>query len=498
MQKRTKILATVGPASDNIETLSALINAGVNVFRLNFSHGTHEYHSQVLSNIRTAMRQTGLIVGVMQDISGPKIRVGKLSEAFDLESGDRLDFYYETCIGEKLQANHFRLSISESTILRRLKVGDFIYLYDGLIRARIIHVGNEYVQAEIENKGRLTSNKGINFPNTPLGINILTEKDKADMAWGVANGIDFMAISFVQNGADMINAREVIRSLNGDVQLIAKIEKFDAVENIDEILRNSDGLMVARGDLGIEVPYYRVPTIQKMLIDKANEHSKPVITATQMLLSMTEKESATRAEISDVANAVLDGTDAVMLSEESAVGHNPVLVVETMVNTIRSIEEIYPFEKFNFGYDDAMDRVNESAVRLGDSLNAEGIIAMTASGQSAKKLSRYRPKMTIYAATHEERIARLLTIVWGVVPAYLIKKGRIEDMLGDIIQSGLKRSIIDKTNTYIFTAGYPIGTPGTTNIIRILRENEITFFGETKSHSAKGKKQEENGVPTLF
>ena len=187
-----------------------------------------------------------------------------------------------------------------------------------------------------------------------------------------------------------------------------------------------------------------------------------------------------------------------MLSEESAVRHNPVLVVETMVNTIRSIEEIYPYEKFNFGYDDVMDRVNESAVRLGDSLNAEGIIAMSASGASAKKLSRYRPKMTIYAATHEERVARLLTLVWGVVPAYLIKKGRIEDMLGDIIQSGLKRNIIDKKNTYIFTAGYPIGTPGTTNIIRILRENEITFFGETKSHQTKGKKSTESGISTLF
>jgi pyruvate kinase len=256
--------------------------------------------------------------------------------------------------------------------------------------------------------------------------------------------------------------------------------------------------MVARGDLGIEVPYYRVPTIQKMLIDKANEHSKPVITATQMLLSMTEKDMATRAEISDVANAVLDGTDAVMLSEESSIGHDPVLVVETMVNTIQAIEEIYPFGKFDFGYDDAMDVVNESAVRLGDSLSAEGIIAMTASGSSAKKLSRYRPKMTIYAATHEERVARLLTIVWGVVPAYLIKKGRIEEMLSDIIQSGLKRKIIDKGQTYIFTAGYPIGMPGTTNIIRILCENEITFFGETKSHPSKIKKSEENGIPTLF
>ena len=498
MQKRTKILATVGPASDNVETLSAMIRAGVNVFRLNFSHGSHEYHTQVLENIRTAMRQTGLLVGVLQDISGPKIRVGKLQEDFYLESGDRLDFYFETCTGEKIAPNHYRLSINQSAILKMLKVGDAIYLYDGNIRAEIVECTDQYVRAVIENKGKLSSNKGVNFPNTRLGIDVLTEKDRSDMGWGVANGVDFMAISFVQNAEDMIRAREVVRSLDGEVQLLAKIEKFDAVENIDAILKHSDGIMVARGDLGIEVPYYRVPTIQKMLIQKANEHSKPVITATQMLLSMTEKESATRAEISDVANAVLDGTDAVMLSEESAIGHNPVLVVETMVNTIQAIEEMYPFGKFDFGYDDSMDVVNESAVRLGDSLNAEGIIAMTTSGQSAKKLSRYRPRMTIFAATHEERVARLLTMVWGVVPAYLTKKGRLEDMLSDIIHGGLARNIIHKDRTYIFTAGYPIGTPGTTNVIRILRENEITFFGETKPAPAKSKKGGDSQVPTLF
>lgn len=499
MQKRTKILATVGPASETVDTLSAMIRAGVNVFRLNFSHGSHEYHSRILNNIRTAMRQTGLLVGVLQDISGPKIRIGKLKEDFFLESGDRLDFMVETCEGEKIGENHYRLSINQSDILSMLKTGDAIYLYDGNIRAKIVECSERSVQAVVENKGKLTSNKGVNFPNTTLGIDVLTEKDKADMAWGIANGVDFMAISFVQNAQDMIQAREVVRALDGHVQLFAKIEKFDAVENIDGILEHSDGIMVARGDLGIEVPYYRVPTIQKMLIQKANEHSKPVITATQMLLSMTEKESATRAEISDVANAVLDGTDAVMLSEESALGHNPVLVVETMVNTIQAIEEIYPYGKFDdFGYDDAMDIVNESAVRLGDSLEAEGIIAMTATGGSAKKLSRYRPKMTIYAATHEEYVARLLTMVWGVVPAYLVRKGRLEEMLSEVIHSGLARKIIDKKNTYIFTAGYPIGTPGTTNVIRILRENEITFFGETKPLPPKAKKTEENSVPTLF
>jgi pyruvate kinase len=498
MQKRTKILATVGPASESVEILSGMIRAGVNVFRLNFSHGTHEYHLGILNNIRQAMRETGLIVGVLQDISGPKIRIGMLKEDFYLHPQDILDVYYEEIVGEKIGDHHFQTCLNQGEILKMLNVGDAIYLYDGAIRANVISLEEKYVRLRIENQGKLGSKKGVNFPNTRLGIDVLTPKDRLDMAWGVANGVDFMAISFVQNGADMMEAREIIRSLNGDVQLFAKIEKFDAVENIDEILEHSDGLMVARGDLGIEVPYHRVPTIQKMLIRKANESSKPVITATQMLLSMTEKESATRAEISDVANAVLDGTDAVMLSEESAVGHNPVLVVETMVNTIQSIEEIYPFDKFlEFTHHDPMDTVHESAVRLGDALHASGIIAMTTSGQSAIKLARYRPEMTIYAATHDERVARILTLVWGVVPAYLTKKGKLEEMLRDIITRGLARKIIDRTQTYIFTAGDPVGVKGTTNTIRILREHEIDFFGETKTAIAKTKKNVDV-LPTLF
>ena len=481
MQKRTKILATVGPSSQSVEILSKMIRAGVNVFRLNFSHGTHEYHSEVLANIRDAMTQTGLIVGILQDISGPKIRIGSLKEDFHLHPHDRIDFYYETIEGERIGEHHYKTSINEGKILRLLKVGDAMYMCDGNIKARVVGVQESFVRVEIENKGKLSSRKGINFPNTTLGIDVLTPKDREDIAWGVANGIDFMAISFVQNGSDMIKAREIVHALGGEVELFAKIEKFDAVENIDEILNHSDGLMVARGDLGIEVPYYQVPTIQKMLIRKANACSKPVITATQMLLSMTEKEMATRAEISDVANAVLDGTDAVMLSEESAVGNNPVLVVETMVNTIQSIEEIYPFDKFlEFAPNDPMDVINESAVRLGDALDAAGIIAMTTSGQSVKKLARYRPKMTIYAAAHNERVARLLTMVWGVVPAYMTTKGTLEERISEIITDGLEREIIDKTQIYIFTAGDPVGVKGTTNLIRILREHELTFFGNKK------------------
>ena len=476
MKKRTKILATVGPASDTLEQLEKMILAGVNVFRMNFSHGTHEYHTLVLKRIRQAMKRTGLIVGVLQDISGPKIRIGKLECHFFLKNGDILEFVYDEIIGKKSSEGHYRVSINQKEILSKMKVGEQIYLCDGNIRAEVTAVGSS-VTTVIKNSGKLSSNKGVNFPNTHIGIDILTEKDRKDMLWGVQNGVDFMAISFVQNGADMQKARAIIDEHHGRQQLFAKIEKFDAVENIDEIIKVSDGIMVARGDLGIEVPYYEVPAIQKSLIKKANEASKPVITATQMLLSMTENETATRAEISDIANAVLDGTDAVMLSEESAIGHDPVLAVETMFNTIRASEKIYAYDKFsNFRVNDEMDVIDESAVLLADNLNATALLALTTSGQSAKKLARYRPKKAILAIMHDEAIARSLSIIWGVVPAFIIEKSTLESMMGQVIKQGIQKGVLEKEGCYVLTAGDPVGVAGTTNSIRILRQYEMEHF----------------------
>lgn len=477
MKKHTKILATVGPASESVEVLVDLIKAGVNVFRMNFSHGTHEYHEQVLKNIKAAEEITGLMTGILQDISGPKIRVGILEEDLRLITGDRLIFVKDEVIGKKSGEKEYTLSINRSEVLDGLKVGDFIYLYDGLIKAEVIERNSTSVITELKNGGRLSSKKGVNFPNTRLGIDIITEKDKKDMLWGIEHGVDFMAISFVQSAKDMRKAREIVTANGGKQQLFAKIEKFDAVEDIDAIIDASDGLMVARGDLGIEVPYYEVPGIQKMLIQKANEACIPVITATQMLLSMTEKDSATRAEISDVANAVLDGTDAVMLSEESAVGHNPVLAVETMSNTIREIEKIYPYYKFgHFKHYDLTDMIDESAVRLSKDLNVGGILALTASGQSAKKIARYRPKFPIYSVIHTCSVARALTIVWGVLPAFFVKEGSLESMLSAVVREGLEKGVLDIHGTYMLTAGDPVGIPGTTNSLRILRNNELTYF----------------------
>ncbi|WP_373000048.1 pyruvate kinase [Sulfurimonas sp.] len=477
MKKRTKILATVGPASDSQEMIEALMRAGVNVFRLNFSHGTHEYHYEVLQRIRTAEKKSGLFVGVLQDISGPKIRVGHLEEPFELETGDIIEFVKEEIVGSKVGEGSYRSCINQPTILEQLKVGEFIYLYDGMIRTEVVEVLAESVKVKVRNSGVLTSKKGVNFPNTRLGIDVLTPKDRVDMLWGIENDVDFMAISFVQDAQDMINARKIINDNNGRVQLYAKIEKFDAVENIDAILENSDGLMVARGDLGIEVPFHEVPALQKMLIKKANEASKPVITATQMLLSMTTNDTATRAEISDVANAVLDGSDAVMLSEESAMGHNPVLAVKTMMKTIIGAEKIYPFNKFSvFRITDATDSINEAAVRLCEDTDAWGLIGLTSSGSSVRKISRYRPRRDIYAVVHDEKVARYLTMCWGVVPAFMVEEGSLGQMMCNVMNQGIERKVLKLDKSYILTAGDPVGVAGSTNMIRILREHEMQFF----------------------
>jgi pyruvate kinase len=477
MKKRTKILATIGPASDSLESIKNLLRAGVNVFRLNFSHGSHEYHYETLQKIRQAEKETGLLVGILQDISGPKIRIGVLENPFELKEEDTLEFIKEEIIGKRTGENSYVTCLSQPAILGQLKLGDYVYLYDGIIRTQVINVSAESVSVRVENHGVLTSKKGVNFPNTHLGIDVLTQKDRVDMLWGIQNEVDFMAISFVQDATDMIEARKIVTTYGGKVQLYAKIEKFDAVENIDAILEVSDGIMVARGDLGIEVPFYEVPALQKMLIKKANAASKPVITATQMLLSMTEKETATRAEVSDIANAVLDGTDVVMLSEESAVGRNPVLAVETMVKTIQGAEKIYPFNKCSvFELHDATDSVNEAAVKLCEDVQAWGLICLSSSGSSIKKISRYRPRRDIYAVTHDIKVARSLTICWGVVPAFMVSENSFGQVMSEVVKQGLERNVLKLDKSYILTAGDPVDVPGGTNMIRILGELEMEYF----------------------
>ncbi len=484
MKKRTKILATVGPASDTLESLEALVHAGVNVFRLNFSHGTYEYHKDVLLKIRKVIKKTGLIVGILQDISGPKIRIGELEHNFELVRNDKIVFHKDTLVGKKTADSKYEVSINYPEILAQLNIDDYIYLYDGIIRTKVISISDTGVEVLVENNGLLSSKKGVNFPNTSLGLDVLTDKDRKDIAWGVENKVDFMAISFVQEAKDMINAREVVDGLGGKQMLIAKIEKFDAIQNIDEILAHSDGLMVARGDLGIEVPYYEVPNLQKMLIKKANNAAKPVITATQMLLSMTTSQRATRAEISDISNAVKDGTDAVMLSEESAVGDYPVLAVKTMFETIRETEKEYDYFRFSdIKCHDATNAIDESAVRLAGDLHVDGILSITASGNSARKLSKYRPSNVIYAVTHDDKVRQQLTLTWGVIPAFSVEECSFGKTINNVMLTGLSKDILNLEKSYILTAGDPIGVSGSTNTIRLLRKKEMEFFKNLQINS---------------
>lgn len=481
MLKKTKIVATVGPASEKEEILRQMIINGVNVFRLNFSHGTHEYHKKNLDTIRKVAKELHIRIGILQDISGPKIRTGELKEPFELKKGDRLDFYRETILGEKIAQNHYKISINQKSILDMLKIDEYIYLYDGSIRAKVVSIDNQKIETIIENDGFLNSNKGINFPNTKINIDVITQKDKNDLLWGIKNEVDFLAISFVQNAHDIDEVREILAQNNAKISIFAKIEKFDAVENIDEIIKSSDGIMVARGDLGIEVPYYKVPNIQKEIIQKANNASKPVITATQMLFSLAKSKTATRAEISDVANAVLDGTDAVMLSEESAVGIDPANAVDIMCQTIIETEKRYPYNKFNdfndFNDLDNTDKIMRSSAHLATDLNADAIFSLTSSGKSAIKIARYRPNIEIIAVGHSEKTLNSLSIVWGVNPAILVNKSNeLTELLKDSVRSSVEKGFMDEDKCYLLTAGFPTGVEGTSNLIRILNKEQIAYY----------------------
>ncbi|CZE47959.1 pyruvate kinase [Campylobacter geochelonis] len=477
MIKKTKILATIGPASDKEEVIENLVLAGVNAFRMNFSHGDHAYHKSNLDKIRNIEAKKGIRIGVFQDISGPKVRVGKLDGMFELHSGDKLIFVKEKIDGEQIDEKTYKICINHPEILSLIKEGEYIYLCDGSIRAKVVFASGDSVEAVLENSGILTSNKGVNFPNTKINIDVITQKDMKDLEWGAKNGVNFVAVSFVQHANDVLRVREILKGFNSTAKIYAKIEKFDAVENIDEIIAVSDGIMVARGDLGIEVPYYEVPNIQKMIIKKANEQAKPVITATQMMLSMTQNDRATRAEISDVANAVLDGTDAVMLSEESAVGKDPVAVVKAMTSTIIEVEKIYPYNKFdNYEFYDETDMVASSSCLLATRLKAKGILSITGSGKSAIKMARSRTDIKILAIAHDEQTAHSLTLAWGVIPVLVKPKNAVTLLVSDIIKDLYNKGAISDELTYVITAGFPTGVAGSTNYIRILKKDQIRYY----------------------
>ncbi|NPA58165.1 MAG: pyruvate kinase [Aquificae bacterium] len=466
--KKVKIVATLGPATDSREKIKQLIEAGVDVFRFNFSHGDHKTHAENLKKIREVSAELGREVAVLQDLSGPKIRIGDVKEPFYLHFEDRIKIVKEKVIGDKN-----RISINHPEILDKLKVGDRIYIADGMIRLEVVEKDEEGVVCKVIVGGMVSSRKGVNFPNLKLDIPALTEKDRQDLKFGIKIGIDIVALSFVKTAEDVIEAKNFIKENGGDAPLFAKIEKHEAIENIDSIIQVSDGIMVARGDLGVEIEMEKVPVLQKMIISKCNLVGKPVITATQMLTSMLTSPRPTRAEVSDIANAVLDGTDAVMLSDETAVGKYPVESVKVMRRTIEETEKIYPFYKDLPAEGDVTSAVASAGSSLAKDLNASAIVAFTRSGRTAVNVAKYRPACEILGVAHDIKTFRRLNIVWGVNPFMIIEEGLDTDQMLKKFVKKAYGSKFSEDDIVVALLGFVGGVPGSTNIVRVIRKDDL-------------------------
>ena len=471
--RKTKIIATIGPSSRKPEIIKNLIEAGVNIFRLNFSHGDHEYHKKNIEIIRIAAKESGKIVGILQDLSGPKVRIGEVKNPIFLHEGEILEIYKEPIMCEK-KNSVAKIYIDYPQILEDLKIGDLIYIADGAIRVRVIEKHPSKVITQVIIGGIISSRKGVNFPGAEISISTLTSKDKIDLEFGIKHGVDFVALSFVKDEKDVEECKKIIKKLKGNQWVFAKIETQKAVENIDKILNISDGIMIARGDLGVEVPIEKVPIIQKEIVKKAKDKGLPVIIATQMLTSMINSIMPTRADVSDIANAVLDGADALMLSDETAVGKYPVQSVKMMVKIIKEAEKIYNYEIETHPHVSSDYAIAYSSVILAKDIRANKIIVFTKSGSSAKRVSRFRPASLILANVHDEDILRKLTILWGVYPYTVLSENQEpENMVKEFVKRAYRDKIIKENETLVLTMGYPVGKVGSTNLIRILKQEQI-------------------------
>lgn len=463
--RRTKIVATLGPASDSVEMIEKLINTGVNVFRFNFSHNTHEYHLENLKKVREVSSRLRKPIAILQDISGPKIRIGELANPIKLEIGGELNFY--KAVGHN---DPYGVELNHPQILDSLIPGALIYLSDGLLRVEVCEVTESCVRTKVLVGGNLTSKKGVNFPNVTIPISAITEKDRKDMAFGAEHGVDMMAISFVKSADDVIEAKEIVRSFGKDIPILPKIEKAEALANLDSIISVSDGVMVARGDLGVELGLSKVPVAQKNIIKCANRAGIPVITATQMLTSMMSSPFPTRAEVSDVANAVLDGTDAVMLSDETTVGKYPIEAVGALVDAISEAESIYPYHENLIKLHDRKDAVAAAADRMAEDLEPDAIVVFTLSGNSARSTAKYRPKTPIIAVTHTDEAYRRLALSWGVNSAFVLEEHEDTDkMLCEFTKNAVRDGLIKEDSNIIVV----IGKMGHASLIKIMEEEDI-------------------------
>ena len=470
MERKTKIVSTLGPASSDIETIGGLIEAGVNVFRMNFSHGTHEEHRQRIIYAREAASRLGADIAILQDLQGPKIRVGEVENGMILlHKGSQLILTNE----ENPERGTNKVYVSYPTLSEDVEAGGRILLDDGLLELKVLDTTESDVITEVVVAGPLRSRKGVNLPHLRTNTPALTEKDLADLEFGIEMDVDIIALSFVRDESDVTDLVQRIRNSGKQISVIAKIEKPEAVRKIDQILDQADGIMVARGDLGIEMPMEMVPGTQKRIILKCRQAGKPVITATQMLESMIENPRPTRAEASDVANAVLDGSDALMLSGETAVGKHPVRVVEAMARIIREAERqdtnLSLGPKAEWLTPSLTEAISYMAYELAEQVDAKAIACLTSSGKTARLISRHRPNVPVVAFTNHTKVVQQLGLSWGT-KAFAIPFQRDTDGGVKLVLEILKsRGLVEAGDQVVITAGMPLPARGRTNMIQVSR-----------------------------
>ena len=479
--KKTKIVATVGPASDTSEMLYELVKAGVNVFRLNFSHGTHTDHLERITRIREINQKYGLNIGILQDLQGPKIRIGDVEhkDGVKIEAGQRLVFTNEQIVG-----NAGRVSTPYNGMYQDVVIGERILMDDGKLEVKVTGLEGTDVVTEVVYGGMLKSKKGVNLPNTKVSMPSVTAKDYEDLDFGLEHGVEWIALSFVRYASDIMEVKDYIKSKGKSVKVVAKIEKPEAIKNIDEIIAVTDAIMVARGDLGVELPAEEVPMIQKMLVDKCNHAAIPVIVATQMLESMIESPRPTRAEINDIANSVLDGADAVMLSAETASGMYPIEAVRSMSGTIMQVEATEAAKKAadtkiyfrhhtsvneTEGPNKLSDNVVMSACRLARDTNAKAIIGITRSGYTAFRLSHHRPVADLYVFSSNQRLMNTLSLYWGVKTIYYDSENHpsTDALIEDIKKVLVEKGALQSGDVFINTLSMPVDAQRKTNAVKL-------------------------------
>ncbi len=466
--RRTKIVCTLGPASASPATLRAMIRAGMDVARLNFSHGTHESHAALMALVRRVAAEEGQVIAILQDLQGPRIRVGEMAQdGMPLAAGSRFVLTTEEVVGTSEKA-----TIRGAELSKDVKPGDRVLLDDGTLEMKVVRTTNAEVECTVLLGGVLKSHKGVNVPGRTLSVPSITDKDREDLAFGIEQGVDYVAMSFVRSAEDVRQLRRLMAERGADIPIMAKIEKHEAIDRFGEILEASDAIMVARGDLGIEVAAEQVPLLQKMIIAKCGAAGKPVVTATQMLDSMIRNPRPTRAEVNDVANAILDGSDATMLSGETAAGAYPLEAVATMARIAETTDEALPYEELTRKTTAARmrsvtDAIGQGTCEMAYELGAKAIIASTESGYTARMIARHRPPARIIAATPSQPTLRQLALVWGVHPHLTPRYHNTDEMIRQVVEMAAREKQVVQGDLVVITAGLPLPARGSTNLLKL-------------------------------